>query len=149
MIINITCPNCNFSKKVPREKIPRGLKYAKCPRCSSTFELPSADDPEEIEESDFNDVVNPGSGTDTLDEEGYFTGLWKTLRGILFSPTVFFRDLRKRSGIGDALAFGILLGSIGSMFGIFWQFLLDPKGITYIARLLPESLSRRYRTLTR
>ncbi len=148
MIFNITCPNCNFSRKVPQEKIPEGIKYAKCPRCGNTFELPSVSDQntasEEDEDKDFYSDISTGSGPDTLDDVGYFAGLWRTLRGVLFSPAAFFSGLRREGGIGDSFAFGILMGSIGTMFGIFWQFLLDPEDITYIARLLPESVSNNH-----
>ena len=39
MTIEITCPNCNFSKSVPTEKIPEGVRYATCPRCGNMFEF--------------------------------------------------------------------------------------------------------------
>jgi predicted Zn finger-like uncharacterized protein len=35
--VNITCPNCGFSKDVARQKIPAGLKQIKCPQCQESF----------------------------------------------------------------------------------------------------------------
>lgn len=145
MIINITCPNCDFSKKVPREKIPEGIKFVKCPRCSNTFELPSVNDQGATPQK--NEEMSPGNVSDTepvpiaIDETGYFTGLLKIFTGILFSPADFFRGVRDEPGLRDSFAFGVLMGSIGAMFGIFWQFLLKSQDISYIARLLPESVS--------
>ena len=145
MIINITCPNCNFSKKVPQEKIPDGIRYAKCPRCSNTFEILSPDDQEtaplDIEKMDTNNESSPGPETVEFDEPGYFTGLWKALTRVLFSTSDFFSGIEKESGLQNAFAFGILMGSIGAMFSIFWQFLLRYQDISYIAKLIPEPVS--------
>ena len=143
MIIDITCPNCNFSKKVPREKIPEGIKFAKCPRCSKTFELPSMDKedtaPPNIEKPDFaNDSIYEPKPVQP-DETGYFTELWKTFTGVLFSPTDFFRGIRHKEGIWEALAFGLLIGSLGAMFDSFWQFLLKSEYLSKIMTMLPET----------
>jgi hypothetical protein len=140
MIIDITCPNCNFFRKVPREKIPEGIKFAKCPRCSSTFELPSVDDLDtetrDNEHLDFVNDIRPGNGPQISDETGYFTGLWKTLTGVLFSPRRFFSGIKREEGLGETFAFGVLLGSIGIMMSIFWHFLLNSQEITSVLETL-------------
>ncbi len=146
MIIDITCPNCNFTKQVSREKIPEGIKFAKCPRCNKTFALPSMDNqdtaPPETDKADNgSDTAPPVCDPVIIDEPDYFTGLWRTFKGVLFSPTEFFREMSPKKGFRDAMAFGILLGSIGAMFGLFWQFLMQSQDILYIAKLLPESVS--------
>ena len=41
MTVDLTCPFCSFSKKVPKEKIPAGVRWATCPRCQRRFEIPS------------------------------------------------------------------------------------------------------------
>ena len=119
MIINITCPNCNFSKKVPTERIPAGIKYVKCPRCSNTFEIPPVDDQdtvfEENEGMDRGGDASPYSMQAIPDETGYFTGLWKKLTGVLFSPAGFFSSVRHEEGITDPFTFGVLIGAIGFM----------------------------------
>jgi len=84
---------------------------------------------------------NPATSSVTMDEPGFFTGLWQTLKGILFSPTDFFSGIREVTGLRDSFAFGILMGSIGSMFGFFWQFLISSRDISLIARIFPESVS--------
>ena len=145
MIINITCPNCNFSKKVPRDKIPEGLKYAKCPRCKNTFELPSI----AYQDTDLNEDESTGFANDTETvtdtaasaDVGYFTGLIKTLKGVLFTPAVFFNSVRNEESIKDPFAFGLLLGSIGFMFDIFWAFLLKAEEVTYILETLSVSIN--------
>jgi hypothetical protein len=148
MIIDITCPNCNFSKKVPHDKIPEGIKFAKCPRCRNTFEMPHLDDssmaPQKNGEMNHNNDIMIGSDPISSDEPGYFQGLWKTFTGILFSPTVFFRGIRNKGGLRESFAFGILTGSIGTMFGLFWQFLLKPEDMLFISGLFPESVSNNH-----
>ena len=145
MIINITCPNCGFSKKVSRDKIPEGIKFAKCPSCSNTFELPLINDqyaaPQEDESIDFENSVSTAHEPVTLDEGGYFTVLWKTFAGILFSSGNFFSGKRKEAGLTDSFLFGMLLGSVGAMFGLFWEFLLESQSVSYITRVLPESIT--------
>ncbi|MCK4792551.1 MAG: YIP1 family protein, partial [Desulfobacteraceae bacterium] len=37
-----------------------------------------------------------------------------------------------KGGIGEPLAFGLLIGSIGGMFSFFWQFLMLSGGLFYI-----------------
>lgn len=144
MIIDITCPNCNFSKRVPREKIPEGIKFARCPRCNKTFELPTVNNqdtaPQEIDNIDVHPDPVPAADPVNMDEPEYFTGLWRTFKGVLFSPADFF------SGLGDdvlrdSFLFGMLLGSVGAMFGLFWQFLSASGDVSYITRIFPESVS--------
>jgi predicted Zn finger-like uncharacterized protein len=157
MIINITCPNCNFSKQVPSENIPAGIKNAKCPRCSKTFEIQGISEPEppsgsplpkepiqevtpqslpeKITEIDAEPVDMPEPPAP--DEVGYFTGLWRVFSGVIFSPAEFFRGVRD-TAVKDALIFGILTGSIGVMFRIFWMFLFESQELKYITNLFPD-----------
>ncbi len=162
MIINITCPNCNFSKQVPSENIPANIKHAKCPRCSKTFEIQGMSEPETppenplpqgpLSQETLDQVVPPPlpdkitdisaepvdmSEPPAPDEVGYFTGLWRIFTGVLFSPTEFFRGVRETE-LKDALIFGILTGSIGAMFNFFWQFYFQSQEFTYITKVFPE-----------
>jgi hypothetical protein len=160
MIINITCPNCNFSKDVPSEKIPEGIKHAKCPRCSKTFEIPVIPEDEPLSMERLAEVPVqqetppplPGKITDVkaepVDEHaspvqedyGYFTGLYRVLSGVLFSPTEFFRGARGMA-LKDALIFGILTGSIGYLFNIFWKFYFQSPELSLMTKLFPDMAS--------
>lgn len=145
MIINITCPDCNFSKNVPTEKIPEGIRFAKCPRCSNTFELPPITDqgtaPQEKDDLDFINKFKPDYETIMPEELGYFTELWKTFTGVLFSPDRFFSEKKQELGVVQSFAFGMLMGSLGAMFGAFWQFLLSSQGLSFILKVFPESFT--------
>jgi hypothetical protein len=49
--------------------------------------------------------------------------MYQTSKAVLFSPEDLFAHLSYRSGIREPLAFGLLCGSIGTLFTLFWQIL--------------------------
>jgi hypothetical protein len=64
-------------------------------------------------------------------------GLWSsiisTVKAVLFSPGEFFASLPKDAGMREPLAFGILTGSVGLMFSLFWQ------SLVLLGSLLPQA----------
>jgi hypothetical protein len=129
MTVDITCPNCNFSKTIPEEKIPVGTRWATCPQCQSRFEI-------NVPETGF-DFFQEQTGIETeserargaspwenLSELGIWKGIYQTFNAVLFSPEKLFRDMNCRGRFWEPLAFGTLFGSIGTMLGFFWQFLI-------------------------
>jgi hypothetical protein len=129
MTLEITCPNCHFTKILSKEKIPDGVKWATCPRCEHRFNV-SFPEPPVISRTG---AENGGSGYKTgrngspwekRSEIGLWQGIVQTSKAVLFSPDKFFGKLSPRNGMKEPLAFGLLLGSIGTMFGFFWQFLI-------------------------
>lgn len=146
MIINITCPHCNFSKKVPGEKIPEGIKFARCPSCKQTFEINPAintdvSSPQELTGRTREPEASERSVCVNDEEAGYFTVLWHTFRSALFSPVELFSEKRQEKAIGQSLAFGLLTGSLGTMFGVFWRFILSSQDFSYVLRVLPDSIT--------
>ena len=129
MIVEITCPNCNFSKKIPEEKIPTGVRWASCPRCKQRFEFALPQSSPDIEpgqkgEKPVSEAGRRGSPWENRAELGIWQGIYQTFKAVLFSPQHLFRSMTVKGGIKEPLAFGLLLGSIGTMFGFFWQFLI-------------------------
>jgi len=57
-------------------------------------------------------------------EHGIWAGISRTSKAVLFSPKRFFEHAAVEGGLKEPLAFGLLTGSVGMMFEIFWQFLL-------------------------
>jgi hypothetical protein len=55
---------------------------------------------------------------------GYFGGLFRTVKGVLFSPTQFFRTMPVTGGLTDPLLFALIIGMIGLMFSYLWDILL-------------------------
>ena len=129
MTVDIICPNCNFSKTIPAEQIPVGTRWATCPQCKGRFEI-------NIPETGFNfsqeqkgnekenEIGRGVSPWENLSELGIWNGVYQTFKAVLFSPEKLFRTMNFRKGLWEPLAFGLLFGSIGTMLGFFWQFLI-------------------------
>lgn len=129
MTVEITCPNCNFSKGLPREKIPKGVRWAICPRCKQRFDLLLP--PSLMESSPGQEMKGqPGepqripSPWENRSELGICRGIYQTSRSALFFPKHFYRHMTFEGSIGEPLAFGVLFGSVGTMMGLFWQFFI-------------------------
>ena len=145
MIGELICPFCGFSKKVSAQMIPPGARWATCPRCRERFEF-------SISEQGIGFVTEQtGAGFQRRRERpegrhghkgtpwespvglGLWSRIYQTFKAVLFSPEAFFRTLAFKGGIREPLAFGLLAGSIGSMFGVFWQFILLSEGISFLS----------------
>lgn len=138
MSVELICPYCQFSKKVPQEKIPVGAKWVTCPCCRQRFEFSVIEKSvgpvtretegktafERLEEEPEEGYTRKGAPWENRSELGLWQGIYKTFKAVLFSPEIFFKSLNFNVGILEPLAFGTLVGSIGSMFGLFWQLLM-------------------------
>ncbi len=138
MIVELTCPHCRFSKKIPKEKIPQGVKWATCPRCRQRFEIPEFNPKaglgkaETGEEKGYDgpgeghgkDLKRHGSPWENRSNLGLWQGIYQTLKAVLFSPEKLFKTLTYKGGIKEALAFGLLVACLGAMIGFFWEFLI-------------------------
>ncbi len=144
MIIDLVCPFCNFSKKILKEEIPLGTKRVTCPQCHQQFEFYPIDqdfefiteetsfgvDYQETDQKSENGLQRHGAAWENRSELGLWQGIYQTIKAILFSPEILFGSLTFKRGIREPLAFGLLVGSIGSMFGFFWEFLMLSGGIS-------------------
>ncbi|MFH1479789.1 MAG: YIP1 family protein [Pseudomonadota bacterium] len=129
MTIKITCPHCDFSKIVPREKVPAGVRWATCPRCHQRFELVISQPPMDLNQQEparrvEEESERKASPWENRSEFGLWQGIYRTCKWVLFSPRTFFSHLTVKGGMGEPLTFGVLLGSLGTMFSFFWQFLI-------------------------
>lgn len=131
MIIKITCPNCNFSKEISGDKVPTGSRWATCPSCGQRFEFaPPQDafgfdqDQEAGPETETEDkIIYEEAPWEKRSELGLWQAIYRTVKAVLFSPENFFSILSFQGGYKEPLAFGLLLGSIGTMISVFWHFL--------------------------
>lgn len=142
MTIELTCPYCSFSKKIPKEKIPAGSKWATCPRCQRRFEIFLSEEAEILvtaktsgqsrrrgaEEQTEKEFIRENAHWENRSELGLWQAIYQTIKDVLFSPGAFFEKIEYKGGLKEPLAFGLLTGSIGAMFGVFWQFLIMSGG---------------------
>jgi hypothetical protein len=139
LTVEIVCPNCGFLKSIPDEKIPAGVRFANCPRCKNRFELaiqtPSfgLEKAQEVEgKTEKAERIAPP--WERRPELGVWKGIHQTTRAVLFSPKDLFRTMAIKEGFGEPLAFGLLVGAIGTMVGFFWQFLLMSESLMSISQ---------------
>ena len=135
MTVEITCPHCNWAKKIPREKIPFGVRWATCPRCKERFEFvhPNDLDSSQMKRGPAGEGRRVSSPWEKRSNYGTAQAILKTVKAVLFSPISFFRHTEVAGGLREPLAFGILVGSIAMMVEVFWQFLLMDETIPLIA----------------
>lgn len=143
MTTEIVCPFCHFSKKIPEKKIPVSAKWAICPRCNQKFGIslsnkgprPAVEeeklnrDPHEADQEPGEEPLGNGAPWENRSGTGFAQGIYLTFKETLFSPSAFFRGLTFNGGIRDPLAFGLLIGAAGNMFGIFWSVLMMSGGL--------------------
>jgi hypothetical protein len=60
---------------------------------------------------------------DDIDNLGFFTAFFETLKQVLFSPGRFFREMPVNQGIGRPLFYGVLIGTIGGLITLLWQYI--------------------------
>ncbi|SPD73906.1 conserved membrane hypothetical protein [uncultured Desulfobacterium sp.] len=144
MAVALTCPYCSFSKNIPEEKIPPNAKSATCPRCGQRFTLSYKDGmitTEKTTAGEFrqengqslkDNPISTGSPWEDRSTLGLWQAIYQTIKAVMFSPDKFFSGLNYNAGFREPLAFGMLTGSIGAMFSIFWQFLMVSGGFMSI-----------------
>ena len=126
MAIEIICPHCQFSKAVPEDKIPAAARWAKCPQCKNRITLPvrGAAPDTEIPPLSERPTGRGPCAWEKRAERGSWQAIYESVKGVLFSPTDFFGKMTFQGGVKDPLLFGIMIGSVGTMFGFFWNFLM-------------------------
>ncbi len=143
MSVELICPHCGFSKKLSPKRIPAAAKMAICPRCREKFPLSRQKIsgtalPEKSLEppavNTFEPALNSGDGGDGTPWEkrgelGIFKGIFLTFKQTLFQPGLLFKAKRYPEGIGEPLAYGLLIGGFGDMLAFFWPVLLFAMGL--------------------
>ena len=121
-MIKITCPHCNYSKITPLKKIPSGIHWARCPQCGNRFEFQKTQGVEKSEKC-------RATPWESRLQFGIWKGIRETIISVNFSPKRMFSTMTVRGGLTEPLAFGLLIGALGSMFGFFWKFMTATSGV--------------------
>jgi len=122
MMVKIICPQCNYTKSIPLEKIPSGARWIKCPQCGNRFEYLIKEEEERATEK------RGATPWERRLELGVWKGIKQTIKSVLFSPKHMFSAMPVKDGWREPLAFGLLVGSISSMCAFFWEFLIAHSG---------------------
>ena len=151
MTVELTCPYCQFTKTVPKKKIPAHVKWATCPGCRQRFEIPDFD--AEIEP--VIEQTGPGTGSEGAGEThekgsqrrgapwenrpelGLWQAIYQTFKAVLFSPETLFSTLTFKGGLWEPLAFGIMVGSIATMFSLFFLLLVQSTWLLSFGPTIP------------
>lgn len=145
MKIQIKCPYCEFTTDIPEERIPPQARYANCPKCRQKFPItrqssaPEHGDTAPLVRADregplsslhteYNEIRIPTPWEDRS-RINLWKAIYKTMIHVAFKPVSTFRTMRHQGGLKDPLAFGLLFGTLGMMFSIFWDFMLTPWGL--------------------
>jgi hypothetical protein len=120
-MVEITCPQCNYTRSVPLEKIPPGARWITCPQCGNRFEYLKKEEDRETEK-------RGATPWERRLELGLWKGIKQTIKSVLFSPKYMFSAMPVKDGWREPLAFGLLVGSISSMCAFFWEFLIARSG---------------------
>jgi predicted Zn finger-like uncharacterized protein len=121
-MIEIKCPECNYTRSIPLEKIPDRARWVKCPKCGNRFKYLRGGR---------EDVKSKGRHAIPWENRlqlGLWSSIKRTIKSVLFSPKRLFSDMKISGGWKEPLAFGLLIGSIGSMFTFFWEFIIATSG---------------------
>jgi predicted Zn finger-like uncharacterized protein len=121
-MVEITCPQCNYTKSIPLEKIPPRARWIRCPNCGNRFEYLRK------EEAAITEKRHATPWERRL-QLGLWGGIKQTLKSVVFSPKNMFSTMPVTGGWREPLAFGLLAGSISSMVAFFWDFLIATSGL--------------------
>jgi hypothetical protein len=79
---------------------------------------------------------------------GFFTGLSRTVKETLFSPSDFFKRMPVTGGLTDPLVYALIVGMTGLMFFYFWDIVLRDSMRNFMsAELLAASEQNVFRNL--
>ena len=117
----------------------------KCPRCNNRFDYLTKNDDScnaneaRSSEKMENRIESPWENREKI---GNRQAIFETFKYVLFSPRYFFSGITYSKGITEPFAYGLLFGSIGSMFGFFWQFLVESMSFQSYGSVFPFQISQ-------
>jgi len=120
-MVEITCPHCNYTKGIPLEKIPPGIRWIRCPNCRNRFEYLKKGE-------DVRTNKRQATSWERRLQVGLWAGIKRTTKSVIFSPKSMFSTMTVKGGWREPLAFGLLVGSISVMIAFFWEFMIATSG---------------------
>ncbi len=78
------------------------------------------------------DTARDGPAWEQREQTGIVKAGWETIKAVLLKPSDAFQTMKREGGIGGPLLFAVIFGSIGSIAGLLYQFLMN-LGTTAVA----------------
>ncbi|MBW1996748.1 MAG: YIP1 family protein [Deltaproteobacteria bacterium] len=116
------CPQCGFVQAETDECIKCGIIISKFIKTQ-----------EEVKAPEGGKAQSDLTGTPVKEEEDYtpwedmtnlgvVTAFLRTMKEVLFSPTLFFQKMPVSKGIQNPLFYGVIIGFLGGLFTLLWQY---------------------------
>ena len=147
--MRIVCPNCQFSKDIPEEKIPPKATSVTCPNCKTRFPLkredaaadsqpgmvrPSPESPrqpipdleEAVSPPTLEDAVRGRSREEGVSWEsksgGMFSSLLRTIKDVLFAPKSFFSVMDPEGKASYPISFAVITFTVPLLITMFFKY---------------------------
>lgn len=116
--------NCNNCGK----EIPEINQGQFCPFCGAALaQQESAEQPPIQEAATATSSAQPFCPWENRGTIGFVAALSQTWTESVMRPTNFFKNMPRTGGIGAPMLYAILIGSIGALFSLFWEYQLFEK----------------------
>ncbi len=69
----------------------------------------------------------------------FFSGMFETMKLVLFSPTTFFSKYKLDGSVGKSLLFAILIGWFATAIALVWNSLFQVSIMKYIQQFVPQN----------
>ncbi len=108
------CSKCNkdFEPRVGQDK---------CPLCGALIGMIQG--PSGLTPPDTQAPLRSTAGPLWDDQGSLFERLWNTWKEVMFHPGGFFKGIPLAAGLGRPLVYAIIIGSIGIVFGTFYNYI--------------------------
>jgi hypothetical protein len=72
-------------------------------------------------------------------KKDFFSGMFETMKLVLFSPTTFFSNYKFESSIGKSLLFAVLIGWFSTAVALVWSNLFQVSIMKYVQQFVPQN----------
>ena len=85
------------------------------------------------------DVERNGPAWEQREQLGIVKAGWETIKAVLLKPSEAFQTMKREGGIGSVLLYPVIFGSIGSIVGLLYQFLIQMGTSSVAAQTAPQT----------
>jgi hypothetical protein len=116
----MNCTNCG-------KELPEITQGQFCPFCGAAL-APAENSQQSFQHDASTAAIAPALFPwENRDKLGFVTALSQTWTESVLRPTAFFKSMPRTGGIGAPMLYGLLVGTIGTLFSLFWEYQLFEK----------------------